>query len=41
MQRMLCDHGVFPHEVMRLSVRERVLRSELLMKESRELEKLK
>ena len=40
MQRMLCDHGVFPHVILNLSLKERILMCELLKKESKELDKL-
>ena len=41
MQRMLCDHGIFPHEVMNLPLRERLLMSALITKESKELEAMR
>nr|DAM39189.1 MAG TPA: hypothetical protein [Caudoviricetes sp.] len=41
MQRMLCDHGIFPHKVMNLPIRERMLMSALIMKESKELEAMR
>lgn len=39
MQRMLCDHGIFPHEVMKLPIREVMVIHALLEKESKELKK--
>lgn len=36
-QRMLCDHGIFPSEVMNRPLKERILMSELLVKESKEI----
>lgn len=41
MQRMLCDHGIFPHEVMNLPLRERLLMSALITKESKELDTMR
>lgn len=40
MQRMLCDHGVFPHEVLRLPMRELFVIHALLQKESNELKQM-
>lgn len=37
MQRMLCDHGVFPHEILKLPVKELLIIHALLVKESEEL----
>ena len=37
MQRMLCDHGIFPSEVMKLRINERLLMAALLEKESQEI----
>lgn len=37
MQRMLCDHGIFPSEVMNLRINERLLMDALLEKESQEI----
>ena len=36
MQRMLCDHGIFPSEVMNLRIQERLLMAALLEKEHKE-----
>ena len=36
-QRMLCDHGIFPYEVIRRPFKERLLMLELLKNESKEL----
>lgn len=38
-QRMLCDNGVFPSEVMNRPLRERIFMNELYQKESQEIEK--
>ena len=37
MQRMLCDHGIFPSEVMKLRVQERLLMADLMEKEHKEI----
>lgn len=37
MQRMLCDHGIFPSEVMNLRIQERILMAALLEKEHKEI----
>jgi hypothetical protein len=37
MQRMLCDHGVFPSEILKLPRREIMVIHALLTKESREI----
>lgn len=37
---MLCDHGVFPHEILRLPMRELFVIHALLGKESDELQKM-
>ncbi len=37
MQRMLCDHGIFPSEVMNLRINERLLMAALLEKEHKEV----
>ncbi len=37
MQRMLCDHGIFPSEVMKLRVQERLLMAALMEKEHKEI----
>lgn len=40
-QRMLCDHGIFPKEVLKRSTKEKILMKALLEKESKELKRLK
>ena len=40
MQRMLCDHGVFPHEILKLPMRELFVIHALMDKESKELQKM-
>ena len=40
-QRMLCDHGVFPREVLDLALKERVFMSLLYRKEHKEIEEAK
>ena len=37
MQRMLCDHGIFPSEVMNLRIQGRLLMAALLEKEHKEI----
>lgn len=37
MQRMLCDHGIFPSEIMNLRMQERLLMAALLEKEHKEI----
>lgn len=37
MQRMLCDHGIFPSEIVKLPPRELIVIHALLVKESEEL----
>ena len=39
MQRMLCDQGIFPSEVMNLRIQERLLMAALLEKEHKEIKK--
>jgi len=38
---MLTEHGRFPHEVVNLSKREKLIIYEILKKHSKELEKIK
>jgi hypothetical protein len=33
---MLCEHGVFPHEVLELSHREMLIMNELIKKDTKE-----
>ncbi|HIQ73295.1 MAG TPA: hypothetical protein IAA51_02630 [Candidatus Cottocaccamicrobium excrementipullorum] len=40
-QRMLCDHGIFPLDVVTRPLRERLLMSKLFEKEKKELEEAK
>ena len=40
-QRMLCDHGVFPREVLNRSLKERIFMSLLYRKEHKEFEEAK
>ena len=37
-QRMLCDHGVFPQEVLDRALKERIFMSLLYRKEHKEIE---
>ena len=37
---MLCEHGVFPHEVLNLPFREKLIMFELIKKDSKEKKKL-
>lgn len=38
---MLTEHGVFPHEVLSLSLREKLVMKELLTRHSKELKRIK
>ena len=38
-QKMLCDHGIFPNEVVKRPLKERMLMLALLKKESKELKR--
>ncbi len=38
-QRMLCDHGIFPCDVLNRSLKERLIMSALLIKEAREIKR--
>lgn len=40
-QRMLCDHGVFPREILNRSLKERIFMSLLYRKEHKEFEEAK